>query len=95
MRQIILFIVLIAAITLTVVFLYQYFVGTTKTDTGVSVGIQAEKLSEYRQIKNLKPDLSIFTDPFFKSLFSPAQTFGTATPLSSITPGRANPFVPF
>jgi len=96
MRQNILLIILIAAVILMGFFIYQYFFESKPGDIEAPDGIQSELLSQYRQIKTLKPDLSIFADPFFKSLFSPLQTFGTGTSTKpTVIPGRANPFVPF
>ncbi|MBI2639796.1 MAG: hypothetical protein HYW90_02800 [Candidatus Sungbacteria bacterium] len=96
MRQTIFLIVLVVALVLTGYFLYQYFFGSQAETVEAPAGTRSELLSRYRQIKSLKPDLSIFTDPFFRSLFSPLQTFGTGTSTKTSTvPGRKNPFAPF
>ena len=90
-------VVLIIAVVGTGYFAYQFFTGgPSDEEFGAPEGIDEQKLVEYRKIQTLKPDLSVFTDPFFKSLFSPRQVFGTeAVGAPIVKPGRPNPFVPF
>lgn len=97
MKQVLLSIVLIVAVIGASYFTYQFFVGGPSAgELSAPSGLDQQKLDEYRKIQTLKPDLSVFTDPFFKSLFSPAQVFGGgATTTLSAKPGRANPFAPF
>ena len=55
------------------------------------------RLGQYKQLQNLKPDLSIFTDPLFRSLerASPGPTGGPpAVSSGDVRAGRANPFNP-
>ena len=97
MRQTVLSIVLIVAVIGAGWFTYQFFTGgPSDEELSAPEGIDEQRLAEYRKIKTLKPDLSVFTDPFFRSLFSPWQVFGggaAATPTAK--PGRPNPFTPF
>lgn len=75
--------------------MYQLFMGAPVVDQfSVPAGIDEDKLAEYRKIQTLKPDLSIFTDSFFKSLFSPFQVFSSGTTTAGKI-GRVNPFTPF
>lgn len=97
MKQAILSIVFIAVVVGGGYFVYQFFIGSPSVvEDGVTNIIEQEKLTEYRKIKLLKPDLGIFTDSFFRLLFSPTQLFGagTVTPVP-VKPGRPNPFIPF
>ncbi len=97
MRQTLLSIVLIVAIIGAGYFTYQFFAGgPSDEELSAPSGIDEQKLEDYRKIETLKPDLSVFTDSFFKSLFSPFQVFGTgATTTITAKPGRPNPFMPF
>lgn len=49
-----------------------------------------ERLAEYRRLKNLRPDLSVLSQPVFRALQRPGTLRTTTTP-----PGRLNPFAPF
>ena len=97
MRQALLPIILVIAVVGAGYFTYQLFMsGPLDEEFSVPEGIDEQTLAEYRKIQTLKPDLSVFTDTFFKSLFSPWQVFGAgaaATPTAK--PGRPNPFAPF
>ena len=54
---------------------------------------ESERLRQYRQINKVEADLSILDNSIFKSLRSGRAAAGTAT--STVSTGRANPFVPF
>lgn len=95
MRQTILSIIFIAAVVGAGFFLYRFFTGAPQTEVFDSDALPQERLADYRKIKTLEPDLSIFADPFFKALFSPAQTFGVGAAPQPPSPGRANPFASF
>lgn len=95
MRQAILSVLFFAALTATGVFVYQYFVSGTESGDMTTTEPVDERLAEYRKIRTLRPDLSVFADPFFKSLFSPIAVFGTGPVQPTATPGRTNPFTPF
>ena len=95
MRQIIFSVLFFAALIATGVFVYQYFTGGPEVGDMTTTEPVDERIAEYRKIKTLRPDLSVFADPFFKSLFSPVAVFGTGPVQSTSTPGRTNPFTPF
>ncbi len=95
MRQTILSIVFFVALIITGVFFYQYFTGGPEIFGVDTAGQVDERLAEYRKIKTLRPDLGVFADPFFKSLFGPAAVFDTGPVAPAATPGRTNPFSPF
>ena len=97
MRQTVLSIVLVVAVIGAGYFTYQFFAGgPAGEELSAPEGIDEQRLAEYRKIQTLKPDLSVFTDPFFKSLFSPWQVFGAgAAAAPTAKPGRPNPFAPF
>ena len=95
MRQTILSIAFFVALIITGVFVYQYFTGGPQISGIEKAELVDARLAEYRKIKTLRPDLNVFADPFFKSLFSPATVFGTGLVEPKVTPGRTNPFTPF
>lgn len=76
--------------------MYRFLAGGPGIETEADAAVQA-RIAEYRKIKTLKPDLSIFSDPFFTSLFTPSQLYGTGAvpPTGAVTTGRVNPFAPF
>lgn len=56
-----------------------------------------ERLQQYRHLKNLKADLSIFSDPLFRSLqqtLPPPSNERPPTLSGGSRPGRTNPFNP-
>lgn len=53
--------------------------------------LESELLKQYRQLKNLEPDISIFSDPVYRSL----ERFRPATTSPALPRGRPNPFIPF
>lgn len=84
----ILFIVLIVATG----FVWLRYVRTT-SPAEQPVGTSAEendRLNQYRQLKNFKPDISILQDPRFQALTRPGAAAATTT-----KGGRDNPFAPF
>ena len=91
MRQNILSIILLALVIAAGVWWWRSF---RQAEPVVSVSVQpvSERLKQYRQLKNLQVDTSIFSDPLFQSL----ERFGVeGFFIGSIPHGRANPFVPF
>ncbi len=96
MRQNILVVFLILLL-LTGGFIWlRYMRGTAPAVPTVGEGASG-RLSQYKQLQNLKPDLSIFADPLFRSLERtlPSPT-GGPPPVGSgdIRAGRTNPFNP-
>lgn len=89
MRQTILSLLLIGLIVATG-FVWQRYVRQApsaepeRSPEGLSM-----RLAEYRSLKNLRPDTSVLSDPFFQTLRAPAQ------PVAPPATGRANPFAPF
>ncbi len=53
--------------------------------------LESELLEQYRQLKSLEPDISIFSDPVYRSL----ERFRPATTSPILPRGRPNPFIPF
>lgn len=90
MRQTILAILLIAVILVTGFVWYRYIRKPATETEAPSAGIQDEQLEQYRQIENLKPDVSILSDPLFRALER-----AKAVPPPAATSGRQNPFAPF
>ncbi len=52
------------------------------------------RLSDLRRLKDLQLDVSLFRDPFFKTLQSSEDTVGEKVK-SQTKAGRENPFLPF
>ncbi|MBI4132443.1 MAG: hypothetical protein HY474_02310 [Candidatus Sungbacteria bacterium] len=50
----------------------------------------SERLAEFQYLRNLKPDLGLFSDPRFRAL---EQTV-PSIPAGRLEPGKANPFNP-
>lgn len=92
MRQTIFTILFVIVILATSFVWYRYIrqpggVTTTPSDFAAT----DERLNQYRQLKSLKLDSSVLSDPLFQSLVgaSPANASGTSST------GRTNPFAPF
>lgn len=97
MRQTLLTILLVALIMATI-WAWFAFVRPPSSPIGESPlgGVAAEspeeaRLGQYRELKNLKPDTSVLTDPVFQSL----SRYRAPNQPPSSSPGRANPFAPF
>ncbi|MBI4132850.1 MAG: hypothetical protein HY473_02090 [Candidatus Sungbacteria bacterium] len=92
MRQNILSIILLVLVIAAGVWWWRSFRQAEPAAVSVSVQPASERLKQYRQLKNLQVDTSIFSDPLFQSL----ERFGVGGFfIGSIPHGRANPFVPF
>lgn len=92
MRQNILSIILLVLVITAGVWWWRSFRQAEPIAVAVSVEPPSERLKQYRQLKNLQVDTSIFSDPLFQSL----ERFGAERFLiGSIPHGRVNPFVPF
>lgn len=55
--------------------------------------IDPARLAEYRKLRQLSLDISVFSDPLFQILAAPTPPL--AAPGVSIPAGRADPFAPF
>lgn len=89
MRQIIFIIIFAVAALGAVVFSYRFL--TRGPDLTVSAGDGGRelKLAEYRKIKTLRFDPSMFSDPFLRLLSRP-----TSQEAPEEAAGRENPFLP-
>lgn len=93
-RQLILTIVLIAALGGTGYIWYQYSQTTEvipKPEFSEKTDHLEERLSELRRLKTLRIDTSIVEDPFFKSLGTPQEAINQP----EVKSGRPNPFLAF
>lgn len=91
-RQSILLIIILLAFGGAVYFFYQqYFAArpTTKRITEAKIDFKIH-LAELKRLKDLRPDVSVFEDPFFKGLQTPPPPVEIP-----VTQGRVNPFSPF
>ncbi|MDP3727524.1 MAG: hypothetical protein Q8R35_02695 [bacterium] len=54
----------------------------------------SERFRQYQHLKNLKPDIGIFADPFFRSLEATVPSGGPPSLATGgdLRPGRTNPF---
>ncbi len=97
MRQNILVIVLIFILLAGGFIWFRYMRDAAPAVRAVGAADASGRLGQYKQLQNLKPDLSIFTDPLFRSLERtlPSPT-GGPPPLGTgaIRAGRTNPFNP-
>ena len=92
MRQNILSILLLAVIIGVGFYWRQYLGQPAVTPTAGRIQVESAKLRQYRQLKNLKLDSSLYSDPLFQSL---QRVGAAASATSSIPHGRDNPFVAF
>lgn len=60
-------------------------------ESSVAVRPESEVLNTYRQLKGLRFDASVFSEPAFRALARPS----VATTTPGLPAGRANPFAPF
>ena len=90
MRQVIfIFVFVIAALGIGF-FAYWFFIGDSNLDSSGYTIEREKKLAEYRKIKTLRLDASMFSDPFLRSLTSPT----SSEPAVVRDPSqRANPFL--
>ena len=90
MRQTILTVVLIVVILGTGFVWYTYIRKPASQGEATVSPASDDRLEQYRQIENLKPDVSILSDPLFQAL----QRAKAISP-PAVTTGRQNPFAPF
>ncbi|GEM_PF-3348338 len=91
MRQTILTALLILLVVATIYVWYAYL-RTPSEEVGIPVGsVTDDRLLQYRQLKDLKPDTSLFSDPLFQLL----NRYRPPNVPPTIPPGRMNPFSAF
>ena len=93
MRQTILTVVLIVLLFAIGFVWYHYLRPPAEGGPAASAepAIDPARLEQYRGLKQLRLDVSIFSHPFFRLLEEQTQPAGTA----AVPAGRANPFAPF
>lgn len=94
MRQTIssLFLILLLAVAGWVWF--RYFRASPPAVPASSAEV-SERLAQYRDLRNLRPDIGVFSDPLFRSLTSPPRPSGGPPGSPGQPPvGRQNPFAP-
>ncbi len=93
MKQTILTVVLIVLLLAIGFVWYNYLRPPAEGGPAASVDtvIDAARLEQYRGLKQLRLDVSIFSDPLFRLLEEQTPSMGTA----AVQAGRANPFAPF
>lgn len=89
MRQTILIIVFAVAVLGAGFFAYRFFTGGPDIAVSDGDGEREGRLVEYRKIKTLQFDSSMFSDPFLRLLSRP-----TLQEAPGGTAGRENPFLP-
>lgn len=91
MRQTILTVLLIVLVVATVYVWYAYLRAPSE-EIGIQAGsVTDDRLLQYRQLKDLKPDTSLFSDPLFQSL----NRYRPPNVPPALPPGRLNPFSAF
>ncbi|MBI2640470.1 MAG: hypothetical protein HYW91_01130 [Candidatus Sungbacteria bacterium] len=93
-RQTILLLVFVIVLGLIAYLWYGYAQTATRPETARAEGSFSTRLSELRRLKDLQLDVSLFQDPFFKSLQAPEGMAGEKI-REQTKIGRENPFLPF
>ena len=98
MRQTFLTFFLIILILATAVVWYTYVrqppseTGAVEdSGAGTPATLENERIAQYNELKNLKPDTSVLSDALFQSLVR----YRSSNQPPRGEPGRANPFAPF
>lgn len=94
MRQTILMILFILLILAAGVIWFR-FARSPAVEPAATPPLDVEgRLAEYRQLQTLRPDLSVFADPLFRSLRQAASPIGSSSLPDGAKPsaGRPNPF---
>lgn len=73
---------------------YRYASTLPQENVRGTEGSFGTRLSELQRLKDLQLDVSLFQDPFFKSLLLPESSAGEKIKEKAKT-GRENPFLPF
>lgn len=97
MRQNILVVLLVLMLLAGGFIWFRYMRDASPAVPAVGAANVSGRLGQYKQLQNLKPDLSIFTDPLFRSLERalPSPTGGPpSVEAGNIRAGRTNPFNP-
>ncbi len=97
MRQNILVVLLICILLASGFIWFRYMRDASPAGQALGAADTSERIEQYKQLQNLKPDLSIFIDPLFRSLERtlPSPTGGPpALGTGDIRAGRTNPFNP-
>lgn len=92
-RQIFLLLIVVMALGSAGYVWYRYASTSTQENVLGTGGSFGTRLSELQRLKDLQLDVSLFQDPFFKSLLIPESSAGEK--IKGKPTGRENPFLPF
>lgn len=93
MKQTLLAIAFLVLILATGLVWYRYVRPPAGATASPDTVIDPARLAEYREMRRLSLDISVFSDPLFRILEAPTPPL--AAPGASIPAGRADPFAPF